>query len=287
MKNNITIKNEHLTVAISTNGAQLQSIKNSKGDEYLWQGDERYWGDRAPVLFPVCGRLYDGKYTYAGKTYHMDAHGFAQKSDFAVESVTENKAVLLITDTEETRKCYPFAFEMRAVFELSENSINITYRVDNKTDGEIYFSVGSHEGYLLTGNYDDYSIVFEGEQTIENALLNGPFLNGTSEEIKLSDGEWTLDDNFFAERDTLIIRDIRKKSVLLHSKNTPNTVKVDFDGFNNLLFWKEPCGNFLCIEPWCGLPDYDGKVSDLSMKDGIIKLEKDGVFEVTHTITLG
>lgn len=286
MKNNITIKNEQLTVEISTSGAQLQSIKSAKGSEYLWQGDERYWGDRAPVLFPVCGCLYDGKYTYQGKTYYMNAHGFARKTDFTAESVTGDKAVLLIIDTEETRECYPFGFEMRAIFELLENKINVTYRVNNKTDGEIYFSVGAHEGYLLTGDYKDYSIVFEGENSVDNALLSGPFLNGASEEIKLNGGEWTLDDDFFAKHDTMIIKNIRKKSVLFHSKNTPNTVRVDFDGFDNLLLWKEPGGNFLCIEPWCGLPDYDGKVSDISTKEGIIKLEKDGVFEVTHTITV-
>ena len=36
------LKNEKLTVTISAHGAELQSIKNAEGREYLWQGDEKY-----------------------------------------------------------------------------------------------------------------------------------------------------------------------------------------------------------------------------------------------------
>ena len=35
------LKNEKLTVVISSHGAELQSIKNEEGREYLWQGDEK------------------------------------------------------------------------------------------------------------------------------------------------------------------------------------------------------------------------------------------------------
>ena len=44
---NYKISNNHLTVEISDRGAELQSIKGSDGTEYLWQGDPKYWSDRA------------------------------------------------------------------------------------------------------------------------------------------------------------------------------------------------------------------------------------------------
>ena len=33
------------------------SIKDTKGREYLWQRDEKYWGDSAINLFPYIARL--------------------------------------------------------------------------------------------------------------------------------------------------------------------------------------------------------------------------------------
>ena len=36
---NYTIKNEFLTVEVSDEGAQLQSIRGADGTEYLWQAD--------------------------------------------------------------------------------------------------------------------------------------------------------------------------------------------------------------------------------------------------------
>ena len=43
------LKNDKLTVEVSSHGAELQSIKNAEGHEYLWQGDEKYWPRRSPA----------------------------------------------------------------------------------------------------------------------------------------------------------------------------------------------------------------------------------------------
>ena len=60
-----TIENEQIRVEISDRGAEIMSIVGKKsGHEYLWQGDAKYWASRATVLFPICGRLTEGKYTY-------------------------------------------------------------------------------------------------------------------------------------------------------------------------------------------------------------------------------
>ena len=91
MSNNVTIKSEYLTVVISTMGAELQSVKYDE-KERLWQGDPAFWSGRAPILFPVCGSLRDKKYVYGGKEYSLPQHGFARRSEFNTESVSENKA---------------------------------------------------------------------------------------------------------------------------------------------------------------------------------------------------
>ena len=52
------IKNDQLTLEISSLGAELQSIKDANGNEYLWDGDAKYWGKRSPLLFPIVGGLW-------------------------------------------------------------------------------------------------------------------------------------------------------------------------------------------------------------------------------------
>lgn len=37
------IQNEFLSVAVSEQGAELQSILGADGIEYLWQGNPAYW----------------------------------------------------------------------------------------------------------------------------------------------------------------------------------------------------------------------------------------------------
>ena len=56
-----TIQNSQMRVTIDSLGAQLMSITAADGTEYLWGGDEAYWRNRAPNLFPYVGRLTEGR----------------------------------------------------------------------------------------------------------------------------------------------------------------------------------------------------------------------------------
>ena len=76
-----TLENDSLKVQVNSHGGELWSIQTKDGAEYLWQGDEAYWKDRALNLFPYIARLTEGKYMLDGKTYEMPIHGFVNSSD--------------------------------------------------------------------------------------------------------------------------------------------------------------------------------------------------------------
>ena len=80
-----TLENDSLKVQVNSHGGELWSIQTKDGAEYLWQGDETYWKDRALNLFPYIARLTEGKYMLDGKTYEMPIHGFVNSSDLEVE----------------------------------------------------------------------------------------------------------------------------------------------------------------------------------------------------------
>lgn len=286
MKKITVLKNNDLSVKISNLGAELTSIIDSDNEERLWQGDSASWTGQAPLLWPICGCLTDDKYTFKGQTYKMESHGFGRDREFLIEYADDKKVVYLLESDEESRKIYPFDYQLRVSYELEDNKINVTYTVNNKSDDYMYFSIGSHEGYVCKGDTSNYCVTFENEEFLKNALLNGPFLNGKSENVKQDGAQLWLSDEDFKAHDTLIFRDIKSKSVMLKGKHSEKTITVEYPDFDNLLLWKFPGAEYLCIEPWCGLPDYDGIVSELPEKPGIIKLEKNGVFERTHSIII-
>ena len=74
------LKNEKVRVVVDSMGAEMHSIQDAGGLEYLWRGQE-YWFKHSPNLFPFIGRLTDGSYKYKGKVYPMTLHGFAGSRD--------------------------------------------------------------------------------------------------------------------------------------------------------------------------------------------------------------
>ena len=74
-----------MQINVSNKGAELTSIM-ANGREYLWQGDPAFWGRRAPILFPIVGRLADDKLHINGNEYTMKQHGFARDTDFVLRN---------------------------------------------------------------------------------------------------------------------------------------------------------------------------------------------------------
>ena len=57
---NYTLDNGELSIGLTTAGGSFTSIK-AQGREYLWQGDPAVWSGQAPICFPICGGLRDGR----------------------------------------------------------------------------------------------------------------------------------------------------------------------------------------------------------------------------------
>lgn len=282
----VTIKNDKLTALIDTLGAQLMSVKNSAGKEYIWQGDPKFWEDRAPVLFPIVSRLKNGEYSYKGKKYSMDMHGFAKDLEFQVEKQMQDQVTLLLTSNEETLKMYPFLFEFRVVYTLKGNALSVDFIVNNKTDGEMFFSVGSHEGYAIDSEISNYSIVLDEAETLGRyEVVKGYGLGEKEYPCFENSCELKLDEKYFTV-DAIVFLNMKSRGLALRDDRTGDKIHISFPKAETVLVWREPYAPFVCIEPWCGASDIPWKLSDdFSRKFRIRKLEKGESETINHTIT--
>lgn len=133
-----TLQNEFLTVEVSDLGAELQSIKDADEHEYLWQGDDKYWGRRSPILFPIVCGLYQGTYRTEGGTFQLGRHGFARDMNFRLLRHSDDKVTYVLSETEHTLRQYPYRFMLSVTYKLVDNEIHVIWHVYNTDTKEIH-----------------------------------------------------------------------------------------------------------------------------------------------------
>ena len=89
-----TLHNGHFTAVTRSLGAELISLRDNSGTEYIWTGEAPYWSGRNPVLFPIVGRAKDDTLIFEGTAYPMAKHGFARKQQFKLLESTARQPEL-------------------------------------------------------------------------------------------------------------------------------------------------------------------------------------------------
>lgn len=268
------IENEFLTCEIDDMGAQLHSlVLKENGKEYIWQGNPDIWYGQAPVLFPVIGQLIDDKFRYNGVEYSMPKHGLARKLLFNVKECEGAKAVFSLESDENTLKSYPFEFELLVAFELKEKSLENTMTVINKTNGDMFFSIGAHPGFNC--NIGDV-IEFEQPETLETERIDSDnLLIPEKFPVIENSKEIVITEDIF-KKDALILSGIKSKKLTIKGENE---VEFTFGDCPVLGIWAKPGAPYVCIEPWYGINDSRDVKDDISKKREIQHLSEDGQFE--------
>jgi galactose mutarotase-like enzyme len=279
-----TISNSNLTAQIKHLGAELFSLKSNQNEEYIWEGKPVFWGKHSPILFPIVGSLKNNAYQYDGKEYHLSRHGFAREMKFELIEKTVESATFSLVSTIETKKVYPFDFELQICYSLEENKLNIDYKVINKNDLTMPFAIGAHPAFALNGNFEEYSLEFQQKENLNYFLLEENLISNSSNEILLKNRQLDLNYQLF-ENDALVFKTLQSKAITI-LKNANPLLKVNFSDFPNLGIWTVQNAEFLCIEPWFGYSDTLDKYDDFSKKEGIQLLEKNEVFNSNFNIEI-
>lgn len=288
----LELKNSECIVGIEKKGAELASMK-FVGDEteYIWTADANYWGRHAPILFPIVGKVVNGKYLVESKDYYLGQHGFARDMNFEVIKHDENQLVMRLLWNEELIKMYPYHFELQVVYTLNKSTLEIEYSVKNCDTQIIFFSIGAHPGFNCPLKSDetmeDYYFEFEVNETCEAIGLTPDGLLVRKKKPCLDKQSTLAISPELFRSDALVFDDLMSNQVSLRSKKGTHSVSVRFEGFPFLGLWSKPSGApFVCIEPWHGHADYSDFAGDFSEKEDNRELGVGEQFSCNYSIQI-
>lgn len=254
-----TIANGRVSASIDSKGAQLMSLRLDEG-EYLWQGDERFWPRRAPVLFPIVGCLRNDRATSSQGEVHLQRHGVARLYDHAIVEQTPSSVTYELTSTEETHAAYPFDFRLNMTYSVDGEKLEQTYEVTNTGSVDLPFTLGGHPAFNVPvpgeegASFEDYELVFPEKWTAEVPTIDEKGLHDFSRmhELFRDSDRMRLSHELIDRLLTVVFVDVPGRDVKLVGPSG-HGVEVSFDGFGYLGVWTASSeAPFVAIEPWVG-----------------------------------
>jgi galactose mutarotase-like enzyme len=270
----IEIASSQLIAHIDPFGAELQSLTDAQGREHMSSGDPAFWKGRAPLLFPIIGRLNGDTLSVDGKPYTLEKHGFARRSRFEIVSHDGSSATFRLTDSPATHAMFPFAFELEAHFALTESTLAMTMTVRNPGDVPLPASFGYHPAFawpLPGGDRAAHEIILECDEPAPLRRVTPEGLIGPDPKLSpVTGNRFTLTDDLFAD-DALVWTDLNSRSLTYGVPDGPH-LDIAFPDTPHLGIWTKPGAAFVCIEPWAGHADPEGYAGEFRDKPGVIEI---------------
>ncbi|MDO5145477.1 MAG: aldose 1-epimerase family protein [Eubacteriales bacterium] len=292
--NVFALENEKLAVQIADHGAELVSLYDKEAErELVWQADPAFWNRHAPVLFPNVGKYYTGAMLYKGEKYPMGQHGYARDAEFVRTEEGEASVTHVLVSDEESKKMYPFDFQLAITHELEGNSLTVKWSVKNTGKETMYFTIGGHPAFrvpvLPDTEFEDYFLKFdENVATLEYMLLDTATGTAISEKkwpMHIRNGLFRLRKDMF-DKDALIFDGGQIQRAALALPDGTPYIELSGTDIPNFGIWSKPGAPYVCLEPWYGRCDNCGFEGEISEKPGVNALEPGNVFEKEYVITV-
>ncbi|MBU5454675.1 aldose 1-epimerase family protein [Caproiciproducens sp. MSJ-32] len=286
-----TLENENIKITANTYGGELNNLITKKDAvEFLWNGDENYWKYHSPILFPIVGKVKNGKYRVDGKEYELPQHGLARLREFNMIEKTDSKIIFELLWDEDTLKIYPYKFSLKLSYELLENGVRVGYEVKNLDNKDMYFTIGGHPAFMCplfkNEKFEDYYFEFNENENADLMLtdINTGYFIRDRKKFLSNKNKIKLDLKLF-EYDALIFDSLKSNTITLKSDKNNKSITMDFTKFPYLALWTKATGApFICIEPWYGHSDYIDFNGELKDKEGILKLKASEVFNSSYNL---
>ncbi len=284
-----TLENAFIKVEVSEQGAELQRIFHKQYHiEYLWQGEASIWPRKAPVLFPIVGKVKNNTYTYNNNSYSLPQHGFARDQAFELVSSTGRSCTYRLKNTAETLRIFPFEFELDIIYSVEESTLTVAYRVHNPSGkNELFFSIGAHPGFrcpLVEGEiFEDYYLEFEKAEKLHRILLDGGLRGDETEAVTLINNKLPLSVDLFGPKDAIVVSGLNSERISLKSTKSKHGLHFNYEKYPWFGIWSKP-GPFVCLEPWMGVADDIHSSGDFTKKESIQKLKPQSEVQYSYSM---
>lgn len=257
------ISNGVVAVWINPIGAELHRIQKD-GRDYLWNGDDALWAQRAPMLFPIVGQQKGDCAVIGGCEYHIPKHGFLMQTFFNTLAHTEDTLLLRTVSSDETRKMYPFNFQIDVKFQLKAATLHQDIIIHNTGKEEMIYGFGLHPGFMVADREDHFakcSLDFHQDLTLLRPSLTADFQWDFNHRIlvRTQNGILLLNDEIFDGK-PIILDMLNSNRVTAYQDDGTALFDYCFSGFQYFGMWHANHAPFVCLEPWTShsafLPGY-------------------------------
>ena len=240
-----TIKKGKLALTASEHGAELRSLTWEK-KELIWEGKKEVWPRRAPICFPWCGKLAEGKGSFGGWQCKGPQHGFIRDLEHVLAAQEEDLLRFRLSWAGD--ESWPWAFSFETEHRLTQEGAITTCAVVNAGSQPMAMQLGFHPGFAC------------------------PFLPGTSVEdyqVRFESGLIVPLTAHLFDNDSIQYQGVGAWARLEH-RESGRYIQVGTEGFYCVLLWSQPgIPGFVCIEPWQGYP---GPQEALDQRPGAVVL---------------
>ena len=190
-----------------------------------------------PVLFPSPGVLPGGKYRVNNRDYPMRRHGFARDLAWQVRTQEAARAVLVLEDSEQTLREFPWRFEARLTVTLAGGALGLSFEVDNRDTRPLPVHLGYHPYFLVpqaakaATRLDTDATRAWNNRTGAPAAYEGLDLTVTEVDMHLLDHS--------------------RPGTTLHRGPGLRPVELSWsEAFTTVVVWTLTGRDFVCVEPW-------------------------------------
>ncbi len=285
----VTISSGVLTAAIDPLGAELVHLRDADGRELMTDADPAFWTGHAPILFPVVGMPFEETIRIDGIARPMKKHGFARHSRFDAVAQSDASVTFALTDSDDTRASYPFAFRLELAYTLDGATLTIKARIVNPAAVPLPASFGFHPAFAWPLPYGQdraaHRILFEADEpdTLRTIAADGTIADARKPS-PLDGRELALRDDLFAH-DALVWDHIRSQAVTYGAPTGPR-LRIAFPDTPMLGIWTKPGAAYVCVEPWHGIADPEGFTGEYRDKPGVFEVPAGGDKRITMSVTL-
>lgn len=245
------------------------------GDEVLFLNKETLYDTEKnirggiPILFPISGQLENGEYEWNGHVYQMKNHGVARNQPWEViETKTEEtqaSITLGFKSNEETRKSYPYDFEVIFTYTLTKNQLTIDQQYKNHSDSDMPIYAGFHPYFKTTSKDLNY-------ETDAKTYLD-------YNDMKINEIHGSLD--LTNKKESFVLLDAIKNEISFELPDLKKTISLTYGNeFKYIVLWTEKDQEFVCVEPWMA------KTNELNQKEELVLIQPSEVLKTTVNVSV-